>query len=441
MASDERESKTEVLTAQTARGRTVPSVVLVVADAEGTGASVRCVDDPVRIGTSEVNELRLLDRSVSRVHAVVRRCGTRFVIEDLGSTNGTFVQGVRVRDADIVPGVRVQVGKVGIDVVASEPGTPQALPDRKYFGPLVGGSPAMRRIYATIEKAAPTNATVLILGETGTGKEVVARAVHEASSRSRGPFVAVDCGALTESLIESELFGHQRGAFTGAVSGRSGAFQAAHGGTLFFDEVGEMPAALQRRFLRVLETREVRAVGSDKARPVDVRIVAATNRHLAKAVNEGWFREDLYYRLAVVSVEVPPLRERRDDIPLLATHFLERFGGGRTSFPPSVLMSLMTREWPGNVRELRNYVERSAALGWEAAGETSIPVQEPAVDLGNMPLDLPLKEARDLWVERFERTYLERVLDQCGGNVTRAAEKAGVSRRFLQRTMARLKGG
>ena len=441
MTREERDTTTEVLTALMAKSPSVPSVVLTVVDGDAAGTTVRCADDPVRIGTSAANELRVLDRSVSRLHAVVRRSGSRLAIEDQGSTNGTFVQGVRVRDADILPGMRIQIGSVGIDVTASDPGAPRALPDRKRFGPLVGGAPAMRGIYATLEMAAPTDATVLILGETGTGKEVVARAVHEASTRSRGPFVAVDCGALTESLIESELFGHQRGAFTGAVSGRAGAFQAAHGGTLFFDEVGEMPAALQRRFLRVLETREVRAVGSDKTRPVDVRIVAATNRHLAKAVNEGWFREDLYYRLAVVTVEVPPLRERRDDIPLLAMHFLERFGGGHKSFPPSVLMSLMTREWPGNVRELRNYIERSAALGWEGPGDGGTPIRAPAVDLGSMPLDLPLKEARDLWVERFERAYLEKALEQCGGNVTRAAEKAGVSRRFLQRTMARLKGG
>ncbi|PKN44057.1 MAG: hypothetical protein CVU63_11375, partial [Deltaproteobacteria bacterium HGW-Deltaproteobacteria-20] len=253
-----------------AKSASVPSVVLTVVDGDGAGTTVRCVDDPIRIGTSAANELRLSDRSVSRLHAVVRRIGARLAIEDQGSTNGTFVQGVRVRDADILPGMRVQVGNVGIDVAASDPDVPRVLPDRKRFGPLVGGSSAMKRIYATLEKAAPTDATVLILGETGTGKEVVARAVHEASARSGGPFIAVDCGALTESLVESELFGHQRGAFTGAVSGRSGAFQSAHGGTLFFDEVGEMPAALQRRFLRVLETREVRAVGADKARPVDV---------------------------------------------------------------------------------------------------------------------------------------------------------------------------
>ncbi len=395
----------------------------------------------MRIGTSPVNELRLSNRSVSRLHAVVRRVGARLAIEDLGSTNGTFVNGVRVRDADIEPGMRLQVGMVGIDVVATEGSVLQSLPNRKGFGPLVGGSAAMRRIYATIEKVAPTDATVLILGETGTGKEVVARAIHEASLRARGPFVAVDCGALTESLIESDLFGHRRGAFTGAVAGRAGAFQAAHGGTLFFDEVAEMPAALQRRFLRVLETREVRAVGSDVVRQVDVRVVAATNRHLARAVNEGWFREDLYYRLAVVTIEVPPLRDRRDDIPLLASHFLARFGASeKMTLTPSVLVHLMTRQWPGNVRELRNFIERSAALGWDAPQEPAAAPQPPSsLDLGSLPLNMPLKEARERWIEQFERSYLERILNQCGGNVTHAAEKAGVSRRFLQRTIARLR--
>jgi DNA-binding NtrC family response regulator len=247
--------------------------------------------------------------------------------------------------------------------------------------------------------------------------------------------VVVDCGAIAENLIESELFGHVRGAFSGAVNDRRGLVEEADGGTLFLDEIGELPPSLQPRLLRVIETLEVRRVGANTSRRVDVRVVAATNRSLAQRVNEGSFREDLYYRLAVVELRLPPLRARREDIPLLAQHFFRRYAGDREPVPPELLSSLASRAWPGNVRELRNYVERSVSLGVAAASGSGPPAAaaEPTV-----PIHLPLKDARAAWTEQFELIYVKALLAKTEGNVTRAAELAGINRRSLQRLIASL---
>jgi DNA-binding NtrC family response regulator len=261
------------------------------------------------------------------------------------------------------------------------------------------------------------------------------------SKRAAGPFVAVYCGAIAEHLIESELFGHLRGAFTGAMTNREGLFEAAAGGTLFLDEIGELPLSLQPKLLRVLEEREVRPVGSNVARSVDVRVVAATNRPLARAVNDGSFREDLYYRLAVFEIVLPPLRERKDDIAFLANHFYARTTGSADPLPPEALAALYRRSWPGNVRELRNFVERSAILGW---GAPSLAMAAPATSPSTTGLetfasaDLPLKEARERCLGQFEALYVTQLLRRTGGNVTRAAEIAGVSRRYLHRLLSEL---
>jgi len=311
----------------------------------------------------------------------------------------------------------------------------------------------MRRVYAIMEKVAPTDTTVLVFGETGTGKDLVARALHESSRRAAGPFVAIDCGAIPENLIESELFGHVRGAFSGATFDRKGVFEEADGGTLFFDEIGELPLTMQPKLLRALESRQVRRVGSNAAKPVDVRVVAATNRSLARSVNDGSFREDLYYRLAVIEIELPSLRQRRDDIPALAEHFLERFTGTPTPAPPELLSTLLTRAWPGNIRELRNFIERTVSLGIQRPSRppppppsSRAPGQPPSSAQASLPpglgalvpVNLPLKDARLAWTEQFESVYVRALLEKTGGNVTRAAELAGVNRRFLQRMMARL---
>ncbi len=300
---------------------------------------------------------------------------------------------------------------------------------------LLGRSPAMRRVFALIEKVAPAEGSVLIQGETGTGKELIARAVHDASLRHEGPFVAVNCASIPEGLLESELFGHERGAFTGALRSKPGLFVEAHGGTLFLDEIGEMPSPIQAKLLRVLQERRVRPVGGTAARPVDVRVVAATNRNLLDEVRAGRFREDIYYRIATFRIDVPPLRERREDIPVLVEAFLARHAaaGRRVVLSPEVLRAFMDYGWPGNVRELENVVERCAYV----------------CEGGTVRLeDLPEEMLRDLrppdrfvWPEdrslaEVEREYILHVLRRCGGNKVRAARILGINRKTIQRKLS-----
>jgi DNA-binding NtrC family response regulator len=412
---------------------------LVVIDGQDAGKSVRTGAPVVRIGTAAGCDLPLADPTVSRIHCELHGDRRGVGVTDLGSTNGTSVDGVQIKEARLHPGALLRLGATTIRVAFGD--VPRELPlsSRGRFGGLLGSSVAMRHVYAVLERVAPTDATVLIQGETGTGKEVAARAIHDASERAKQRFVAVDCGAIAPGLIESELFGHQKGAFSGATDDRSGPFEQAEGGTLFLDEIGELPLALQSRLLRVLEMREVRRVGASDARAVDVRVVCATNRPLARAVNDGSFREDLYYRLAVVEVELPPLRARREDIPLLAAHFYERFTGARPKLPEDVVESLLGRSWSGNVRELRNFVERGAALGWGAAPGAGAARPDASRELldSHVRDDLPLKEARALFVETFERAYARKLLRATNGSVTRAAERAGVDRRTFQRLVAR----
>ena len=422
-------------------GMRIWSVDLVVVDGPSRGTRVSIAGGSARVGSAAGNELTLLDPTVSRLHCELTVRGNTIAIRDSASTNGTFVDGVRLRDAEIPPGTLVRVGSSAFRVELGEEPAFVEVSDQQHFGELVGASLEMRRVYAILERIAPGDATVLVQGETGTGKDVLARSLHAASPRASGPFVAVDCGAIPENLVESELFGHVRGAFTGAASDRKGVFEEANGGTLFLDEIGEMPLSLQPKLLRAIESRSVRRVGASAPRPIDVRIVAATNRSLARSVNEGTFREDLYYRLAVVEVHLPPLRARRDDIPLLARHFHERLAGAGAQLPDDFVASLVGRGWPGNVRELRNYIERSVSLGLVAPSSPSPPKRAsvpPSSIESFVALHLPLKEARQAWTERFEDVYVRTLLRKMSGNVTRTAERAGVSRRFLQRMVARL---
>jgi transcriptional regulator with PAS, ATPase and Fis domain len=385
-------------------------------------------------------DLRVTDPTVSRVHCELRIRGSAITLRDGGSTNGTYVEGVCLRDGDIPPGATVRVGQTVFRIEVGEEPAFIDVSEKTSFGELVGASIEMRRLYAILERIAPSTTTLLIQGETGTGKDVVARSLHAASKRATQPFVGVDCGAIPENLIESELFGHVRGAFSGAVSDRKGVFEEASGGTLFLDEIGEMPVALQPKLLRAIETRTVRRVGANTERPVDVRIVAATNRPLSRCVNEGTFREDLYYRLAVVEAHLPPLRARREDIAALARHFYRGFQGPTADLPDDFVKMLSARSWPGNVRELRNFIERSVLLGFVIApARRSAPPAPAATSLEAMvPVHLPLKDARQAWTESFESVYVRTLLQKSGGNVTRAAEAAGVNRRFLQRLIARL---
>ncbi|MEQ9318936.1 MAG: sigma 54-interacting transcriptional regulator, partial [Polyangiaceae bacterium] len=339
----------------------VPGLELTVVDGPDRGAT-HVVRGTTRIGTADGADLQLDDRTVSRIHATVGPDGREMRVRDMDSTNGTFIDGVRLRDGYLRAGSLLRLGSTTLRSEAAGESLEVPLSTKKQLHGLVGGSVAMRQIYAVIERVAPTDTTVLIQGETGTGKELVARAIHHSSTRSDARFLAIDCGAIPDNLVESELFGHVRGAFSGAIADRAGAFEEADGGTLFFDEVGELPAPMQRKLLSALETRVVRRVGSHDERPVNVRVVAATNRPLAQAANEGVFREDLYFRLAVVTIELPPLRARREDIPRLTQHFLDRLTGGTEKVTPELIASLMGRSWSGNVRELRNVLERRVSL-------------------------------------------------------------------------------
>jgi transcriptional regulator with GAF, ATPase, and Fis domain len=411
---------------------------------------VRCVDGPdrgkqarlepgtTRVGTAAGCKLRLGDSSVSRVHCEVRVETDGVQITDCGSTNGTFVDGVEVNEARLASGSIVAIGTTRLRVDIGQESLSVTLSARERFGEVVGASAAMRRVYALMEMVASNESTVLIQGETGTGKEVVARAIHDESGRAEGPFVAVDCGAIAESVIESELFGHVRGAFTGAVSDRRGLFEEARGGTVFLDEIGELPLALQPKLLRALESREVRPIGSNATRRLDSRVIAATNRPLARSVNDGTFREDLYYRLAVFEIALPPLRARREDIPMLANHMYARLTGASEPLPEPLLATLMARSWPGNVRELRNFVERGAAMSLAYSQGVSATLEAPSAPMleAFARADLPYKEARLSWISQFELAYVSELLRRTGGNVTRAAELAGVSRRYLHQLIS-----
>ncbi len=308
------------------------------------------------------------------------------------------------------------------------------------FEEMVGTSPEMRQVFQLLEQVAPTDATVLIRGETGTGKELVARAIHRRSRRSERPFVGVNCSAIPRELVESEFFGHEKGSFTGAVARRSGRFEQADGGTIFLDEVGELDLDVQAKLLRVLQEREFTRVGSERPPRVDVRIVAATNRDLENSVADGRFRDDLYYRLNVIPLRLPPLRERPGDLPALMEHFLRsfahRYGKDAPATPPDVVQAARAYSWPGNVRELRNVCERAVLMGWSSVSAILGTPRAPASSLASLvDLDRPLLDARQELIERFEREYLQRLLQKHHGRVGEVARAAGIAERNLYEKM------
>jgi len=434
---DERRPETRIVSDDRGESLQLPGLKLTVVEGPDRGAEVVARRGIVRVGSASDADLVLTDSAVSRRHLEIR-LGNELRVTDLRSTNGTKVDGVRVIEAVLSPGQLVHLGETTLRVSTVDEPVLIPLSPKDRFGPLLGKSAPMRQLFSILERVAPTDATLLVTGETGTGKEVVAEAVHDASPRAEGPFIALDCGAVSASLMESELFGHARGAFTGAVGERRGVFEAADGGTLFLDELGELPLDLQPKLLRVLEKREVRRVGESTARRVDVRVIAATNRDLAAEVNRGAFREDLYFRLAVVQVELPPLRARREDIPTLVRHFVEQLVPG--SPPPSrqLLDRLAAKAWPGNVRELRNAVERTLALhGVSAPGEDPARISAVPGELLPSLLELPYKEGFDRWVAHYERNYVQHALRLSGGSVSEAARRSGVTRRHIQRLMKR----
>jgi two-component system, NtrC family, response regulator HydG len=393
---------------------------------------------------------------VSRRHAALDVDGQTLHLVDLGSTNGTWIQGVRVRDVLLAGGELVTLGATTLRVEATAV-EPPAVPAAIRFGAFVGGSTEVRRLYPLFERLARSSVPVIVEGETGTGKEVVAEALHERGPRAAGPFVVFDCTQVTPTLVESELFGHERGAFTGATAARKGVFEQAHGGTLLVDEIGDLPSPLQAKLLRALERGEIRRVGGDKWIKVDVRVIAATRRDLDRAVQEGRFRDDLFHRLAVGRVELPPLRARRGDVGLLVAHFVRKLGGDAATVPNALLNRWEGHDWPGNVRELRNAVARHIALGdlpttttgdavlAEAEGDAVSDAGgagEPEVHAGDfiedvLAMNLPLATARERLLAEFERRYVDRTLAAHGGKVGRAAEASGVARRHFQRLKAR----
>jgi transcriptional regulator with GAF, ATPase, and Fis domain len=431
---DHETGPTEVATVAVVPPGTKVGIQVVVLSGSAKGAS-RPLGEKLRVGKAQDNDLVLVDDTVSRHHCELSAGRDGVHVRDLGSTNGTRVQGARVSEAIVQPGTVLKVGEVEIALRPAVRNIEVMPSDKTWFGAAIGRSLAMRSIFGVLERIAPTDATVLLEGETGTGKDVLARAIWTESARAQGPFVVVDCGAVSYTLLESELFGHERGAFTGAVAARQGAFELADGGTVFLDEIGELPVDVQPKLLRVLETKEFRRVGGNKTLKTNVRVVAATKRNLLREVQAGKFREDLYFRLAVVPITVPPLRTRREDIPALVSHILKACGASLT-VPEETMQGIMAHDWPGNVRELRNVLERTVYLA-RATGQTELGlVALPASstsggDVFQFEAGRSYRETRAKFDTEFERRYLKWLLGRHGGNVSAAAREAKMDRKHL----------
>ncbi|HEX2874703.1 MAG TPA: sigma 54-interacting transcriptional regulator [Polyangiaceae bacterium] len=415
---------------------------LTVTKGPDTGLTVDTAGASVRIGTSPENDLVLSDETVSRRHCEVMLTERGIRVTDAGSTNGVMVGSVWVEDATFSSATVLELGDTVINVVPLSERVEREQLEANGFGDLLGRSPKMRELFADLSRIAATDLSVLVEGETGTGKELVAESVHQNSHRSAGPFVVFDCSAVAPTLAESELFGHERGAFTGAVGTRVGVFEQAEGGTIFLDELGELPKDLQPKLLRVLEKREVRRLGGSKTIPVDVRLISATNRNLRAQVKRGEFRQDLYYRVAGAHVYVPPLRDRPGDVTLLAESFLAQNQPPRraSEVPEHVWDMFKSYRWPGNVRELKNAVRRVLVTPERVLDTDSMPdlasAAAAAVASAAGPLE-PLRIARRNAADEFEKRYVEHVLGKSDGNVTRAAAIAEVSRQVIHKLMTK----
>ncbi|MFT3700144.1 MAG: sigma 54-interacting transcriptional regulator [Kofleriaceae bacterium] len=394
-----------------------------VVDGVDRGRTVTSSTERLSIGTSDGNDLRLTDPSVSRHHCELRTSARGLELRDLGSTNGTFVGECEIVRGFVQHASRLRVGHTTVVVRILDDEIERPLAATDHLGSLVGASPVMRRLYPLLEQCAASESTVLLNGETGTGKDLVAQTIHEHSPRRTGPFVVLDCSALPHELAESELFGHERGAFTGAVGTRIGAFEEARGGTIFLDEIGELPAQLQPLLLRALEARTIKRIGGRDTIAFDARVIAGTHRDLRALVNAKQFRADLYYRLHVVRIELPALRDRPEDIPLLAAQFWKRFRSDRP-VPQELLAALALHDWPGNVRELRNAVERAALFDL---------IPSPNPDM------LSYQQAKDAAILEWERVWAKRLLLAHSNNLSHAARAAQMGRSNL-RSIARRHG-
>jgi len=447
--SDEDVAAPTVATAKRAASpNTARGLRVTLVNGPNAGAASTIAQRTAILGRGATADVRVDDPTVSSFHVEIATVDDGISVRDLESRNGTIYAGARIGNAVVPHGASIQIGgtiaKLELDVPFDSPASGLAS-----FGELQGESDAMRSTFALLLRLATSELSVLLEGPTGTGKELAARALHDQGRRARGPFVVLDCTAIPATLAESVLFGHEKGAFTGAVERRVGAFESAHGGTIFLDEVGELPIALQPKLLRVLERREVMRVGGNAPRAIDVRVVCATWRDLRAMVNKQQFREDLYYRLAQARVPMPALRDHREDIPKLVEHFLSRLPQDvpcARSIGKDALDELMQRDFAGNVRELKNTVERAAMM---AAGALIVPADlaferllmgerarapsaiSTSLSGGTDPL-VPFKEAKRSLIEEFEREYLQRLMQRTGDNLSRASALAGIERHYLR---------
>ena len=450
-----------------AKSRELRKAKLVVLEGEDKGKSFEISKAKVYAGRSSVNDIVLSDASISGTHFEIRAEEEGFLLRDLGSTNGTRVGGCLLREVYLAPNATFRAGNSTIKLVPSDEVVEIPLHDEEHFHGVIGRSVAMREVFALLQKVASSELTVLIEGETGTGKERVARAIHDASRRKKKPYVVLDCSSIPRDLMESYVFGHEKGAFTGAVSQHQGAFEQAAGGTLFLDEIGELPLELQPRLLRVLENREFKRVGGAKTIRSDCRVIAATNRELRAEVADGNFREDLYFRLTVIQLHLPALKDRPEDIPLLVESFLDAVAERRPDRPRMRLTAdaldvLMSYPWPGNVRELKNVIERAASLssgtsidrsdlhlrgsilgpppGPGAALGLHAPAAGPQLAGGDgagprmPPIDLSVdfKDAKQEVIDLFEQAYLARLMEAHEGNISQASRDTGLTRYHLR---------
>lgn len=404
------------------------------------------------IGSAPDNDFVCEHPTVSRVHAKLEFDGSGYVLQDLSSKNGTWVDGVRVREALLTASTRLRFGQYEVSFSLEADKVQVELTRAERLGRLLGRSSQMREIFALIPRIARAQVPVLIEGESGTGKELVAEAIQQHSTRPNKPFVIFDCSAVPPDLAESELFGHVRGAFTGATHTRPGVFEQANGGTLFLDEIGELPLDLQPKLLRALEKGEFKAVGDSTRKTADVRVIAATNRQLDREVEAGNFREDLYYRLAVIKLRLPALRQRPEDIPLLVEHFLTLSGATDVQVGWETMRRLQGHPWQGNVRELKNYIDRAVVLAENGRLETRhLSARAPkgnldAIDLGGdgerlqlgVDIDLPFKDAKARLLDAFETRYWARLLESTGGNISEAARRGGIHRKSLEYIVKKL---
>lgn len=418
---------------------------LVLKQGPDSERTVALSPDGIVIGTSPECDLVLTDNAVSRRHLRIKPVDSGFSIEDLGSKNGTFMQSVRIIHAIASGGQTIEIGHTQIALELENGTEVYPLSASTHFGSLLGKSLPMRRAFAVLERAAESDASLLIEGESGTGKDLAAETVHAMSSRSQGPLVIVDCGAIPPNLAESELFGHIKGAFTGAEKERVGAFQSADGGTIFLDEIGELDPSVQPKLLRVLEKHQVKKVGENTWSDVNVRIMAATNRDLTMDVESGKFRSDLYYRLSVLKVHLPPLRDRPEDIAPIAKSLVTKLkpdADAESILSPSVKNMLVSHHWPGNVRELRNVMERLLLFpDWPdlALDGQKHQSRGPASDELASPLfAMPFHEAKRVLTEEFEKKYLSRILEDSDWVVSKAAQRAGIPRQTIHRLMTKL---